>query len=94
MLFKRYTVCTAKMAEPIDDKAPNRLRYTLSVSDVTLLRHVVAEAERKDARTWSLHVPTRMQKICPLDTCLLQRNYNCRRGHLLSDLTLPIISLT
>ena len=30
-LFKRYTVCTAKMAEPIDGKASNRLRYTLSV---------------------------------------------------------------
>ena len=30
-LFKRYTVCTAKMAEPIDGKAPNRLRYTVSV---------------------------------------------------------------
>ena len=32
-MLKRYTVCTAKMAEPIDGKAPNRLRYTLSVYD-------------------------------------------------------------
>jgi len=30
-LFKHYTVCTAKMDEPIDGKAPKRLRYTLSV---------------------------------------------------------------
>ena len=30
-LFERFTVCSAKMAEPIDGKASNRLRYTLSV---------------------------------------------------------------
>ena len=31
-LFERFTVCSAKMAEPIDGKASNRLRYTLSVA--------------------------------------------------------------
>jgi len=30
-VFERFTVCSAKMAEPIDGKASNRLRYTLSV---------------------------------------------------------------
>jgi len=30
-LFERFTVCSAKMDEPIDGKASNRLRYTLSV---------------------------------------------------------------
>jgi len=30
-LFERFTVCSAKMTEPIDGKASNRLRYTLSV---------------------------------------------------------------
>ena len=30
-LFERFTVCSAKMAESIDGKASNRLRYTLSV---------------------------------------------------------------
>ena len=29
--FERFTVYSAKMAEPIDGKASNRLRYTLSV---------------------------------------------------------------
>ena len=30
-LFELFTVCSAKMDEPIDGKASNRLRYTLSV---------------------------------------------------------------
>jgi len=30
-LFERFTVCSAKMDEPIDGKSSNRLRYTLSV---------------------------------------------------------------
>ena len=31
-LFELFTVCSAKMDEPIDGKASNRLRYTLSMS--------------------------------------------------------------
>jgi len=31
-LFELFTVCSAKMDEPIDGKASNRLRYTLSVT--------------------------------------------------------------
>ena len=30
-LFERFTICCAKKAGPIDGKASNRLRYTLSV---------------------------------------------------------------
>jgi len=38
-LFERFTVYSAKMAEPIDGKASNRLRYTLSVCDVVFYHH-------------------------------------------------------
>ena len=33
-LFERFTICSAKMAGPIDGKASNRLRYTLSVQEL------------------------------------------------------------
>ena len=68
-LFERFTVCSAKMAEPIDGKASNRLRYTLSVHIVRckaadLCWRVVLSAElihrqtdrQRDTRTW-LYVP-------------------------------------
>jgi len=31
-LFERFTICSAKKAGPIDGKASNQLRYTLSVA--------------------------------------------------------------
>ena len=32
-VVERFTVCSAKMAEPIDGKAPNLLRYMLNVKN-------------------------------------------------------------
>ena len=60
-LFERFTVCSAKMAEPIDGKASNRLRYTLSVTDVCNIRNIfVATATNSTSHT----------SVCSLLACI------------------------
>jgi len=44
-LFDRFTICSAKKAGPIDGKASNRLRYTLSVVTFSALTLLVVQQE-------------------------------------------------